>query len=385
MACRHAVLCGISVHQVDAVSGEPAAAFHRFHVNQEFPMRGFIKRLCSPATLALAALSLAMTLAAPTAMAQTKVKFVLNWKYQGPQAWFFMAQEKGYFKAEGLDVEIDQGEGSAAPIGKVASGAYTAGFGDINALIELVAKRPADAPVAVSMLYNTPPFTIVVMQNSPIKSPKDLEGKTIGGPANDGALKLFPAFAKAAKIDASKVNITNMAPNLREQMLQRGQVDAVFGYINTIWFSAKLAGIDPEKQLRFINYGDHGLDLYSNTILFSRSFVKDNPKAVRGFLKAVNRAINDTVANPEAAMDYVMKQEPLLKRDVEKERLIATLKAEMNHPEIAKIGLGDVDDERLRRSIALAVEGGALPRTPAPGEVFDRSFLPPRAERASKL
>ena len=347
-------------------------------------MRGFIKRLFSPAALAMAGVCIALTLAAP-AMAQTKIKFVLNWKYQGPQAWFFMAQDKGYFKAEGLDVEIDQGEGSAAPIGKVASGAYTAGFGDINALIELVAKRPADAPVAVAMLYNTPPFTIVVMQNSPIKNPKDLEGKTIGGPANDGALKLFPAFAKAAKIDASKVNITNMAPNLREQMLQRGQVDAVFGYINTIWFSAKLAGIDPEKQLRFINYGDHGLDLYSNTILFSRSFVKDNPKAVRGFLKAVNRAINDTVANPEAAMDFVMKQEPLLKRDVEKERLIATLKAEMNHPEIAKIGLGDVDDDRLKRSIALAVEGGALPRTPAPGEVFDRSFLPPRAERASKL
>ena len=73
------------------------------------------------------------------ALAQTKIKFVLNWKYQGPQAWFFVAQDKGYFKAEGLDVEIDQGEGSAAPIGKVATGAYTGGFGDINALIVLAA------------------------------------------------------------------------------------------------------------------------------------------------------------------------------------------------------------------------------------------------------
>jgi NitT/TauT family transport system substrate-binding protein len=333
-------------------------------------------------TLAAASLVLVLPL---EALAQTKIKFVLNWKYQGPQAWFFLAQDKGYFKAEGLDVEMDQGEGSAAPIAKVASGAYTAGFGDLNALIDFVAKRPADAPIAVSVLYNVPPFTIVVKKDSPIKTPKDLEGKTIGAPANDGALKLFPAFAKEAKIDASKVTITNMAPNLREQMLMRGQVDGVFGYVNTIWFSAKLAGIDPEKELRFINYGDYGMDLYSNAIIFSRTFVKENPQAVKGFLRALNKAINEVVANPDTAMDYMMKREPLLKRDVEEERLMATLKAEMSHPEIARIGLGDVDDARLKRSIAMVVDANQLPRTPTPNEVFDRAFLPARADRLSKL
>ncbi|MFN7856364.1 MAG: ABC transporter substrate-binding protein [Acidovorax sp.] len=338
--------------------------------------RTFLKALLTSACL--------VVLSAP-AQAQTKIKMVLNWKYQGPQAWFFMAQDKGYFKEEGLDVEIDQGEGSSASITKVAAGAYQAGFGDINALISLAATRPADAPVAVYMIYNTPPFTVVVKKDSPIKTPKDLEGKTVGGPANDGALKLFPAFAKVAKIDASKVNITNMAPNLREQMLQRGQVDAIFGFTNTVYFSAKLVGIDPEKDLRFINYADYGMDLYSNAIVFSRAFARDNPKAVTGFVKAVNRAINDTLANTEAAMDTVMKREPLLKRDVEKERLLATLKEEMNHPEIAKIGLGDVDPDRLKRAISMVVDANSLPRTPSNAEVFDRSFLPPRTERASKL
>jgi NitT/TauT family transport system substrate-binding protein len=344
------------------------------------PAMKFTRRFAA----AIAAIGLCAALI-PTAQAQTKIKMVLNWKYQGPQAWFFMAQDKGYFKAEGLDVELDQGEGSSAPIAKVASGAYDAGFGDINALIDFSARRPADAPVGVFMLYNTPPFTIAVKKDSTIKTPKDLEGKTIGGPANDGALKLFPAFSKVAKLDGAKVTISNMAPNLREQMLLRGQVDGIFGYINTIYFSAKLVGIDPEKDLRFINYGDHGMDLYSNTVLFSRSFVKDNPKAIQGFLKALNKAINDTVANPESAMDFVMKREPLLKRDLEKERLVATLKEEMNHPEIARIGLGDVDVERLRRSITMVVEANQLPRTPAVAEVFDRRFMPDRAERASRL
>jgi NitT/TauT family transport system substrate-binding protein len=339
-------------------------------------MRTFLTALVTSASL--------MVLSAP-AQAQTKIKMVLNWKYQGPQAWFFMAQDKGYFKEEGLDVEIDQGEGSSASITKVAAGAYQAGFGDINALISMAATRPADAPVAVFMVYNTPPFTLVVKKDSPIKTPKDLEGKTVGGPANDGALRLFPAFAKVAKIDASKVNITNMAPNLREQMLLRGQVDAIFGFTNTVYFSAKLVGIDPEKDLRFINYADYGMDLYSNAIVFSRAFVRDNPKAVTGFVKAVNRAINDTLTNTEAGMDAVMKREPLLKREVEKERLLATIKEEMSHPEIARIGLGDVDPERLKRAIAMVVDANSLPRTPTNADVFDRSFLPLRNERASKL
>jgi NitT/TauT family transport system substrate-binding protein len=344
-----------------------------------------MKSFTSTRRLATAALATLALCAALPAAAQTKIKMILNWKYQGPQAWFFLAQDKGYFKAEGLDVEFDQGAGSGAPPGKIASGAYNAGFGDLSALINLAATRPADAPVAVYMIYNTPPFTIAVKNDSPIKTPKDFEGRTLGGPANDGALKLFPAFAKAANFDAGKVNITNMAPNLREQMLKSGQVDGIFGYVNTIAFSAKLVGLDPDKDLRFINYGSHGMDLYSNAILFSRAFVKDNPKAVQGFLKAVNRAIGDVLANPEAGMDAVMKREPLLNRALEKDRLQATLKAEMSHPEIASIGLGDVDMDRLKRSIALVVQANALPRTPAPEEIFDRSFLPARSERPGKL
>ncbi len=333
----------------------------------------------------LTVLSLFMALLPAAAMAQTKIKMVLNWKYEGAQSWFFLAQDKGYFKEEGLDVEIDQGEGSSASIPKVASGAYQAGFGDLNALIDLSSKRPADAPVAVYMMYNTPPFTLVVKQDSPIKTPKDLEGKTVGGPANDAALKLFPAFAKLTKIDASKVTVTNMAPNLREQMLSRGQIDAAFGFVTTVTFSAKAMGLDPAKDLRFIRYSDYGMDLYSNAIFFSRSFVKDNPKAVQGFVKALNRAIKEVAANTDAGVDFAMKREPLLKREVEKEKLQATIRNDMSHPEIARIGLGDVDDERLKKAIAIVVEANQLPRTPAPDEVFNRSFLPARADRPSKL
>jgi NitT/TauT family transport system substrate-binding protein len=167
------------------------------------------------------------------AHAQTKLKFVLNWKYQGPQGIFFLPEDRGYYKAEGLDMTIDQGSGSGAAVPLVANGTYDVGFGDINALIELAGRNPQDAPIAVYVMYNQPPFTVAVKADSPIKSPKDFEGKTLGGAANDAALKLFPALCKFANIDCTKVKITNMQPNLREQMLMQGQVDGVFGYVNT--------------------------------------------------------------------------------------------------------------------------------------------------------
>jgi NitT/TauT family transport system substrate-binding protein len=345
-----------------------------------------MKRFSSRRTVLGAAFGLAVAAGfSGEAAAQTKLKMVLNWKYQGPQGFFFVAEDKGYFKAEGLDVTIDQGDGSATPIPKVASGTYDIGFGDVNALIDFAAKRPEEAPVAVYVMFNRPPFTIAVKADSPIKTPKDLEGRTLGSAANDGALKLFPAFCKAAKIDCSKIQVTNMAPNLREQMLMQGQVEGVFGYVNTIRFSAKLIGIDPDKQLRFINYGDYGMDLYSNVIIVSKKLVKEKPDAVRGFVRALNKAVIDSLKDPKMAVQAVVKREPLIKFDVELERMEATLKDEMNHPEIAKIGLGNVDDERLKRAIAIVVEANGLPRTPKEDEIFTRAFLPPAAELPKTL
>jgi NitT/TauT family transport system substrate-binding protein len=337
------------------------------------------------ALLALtAALAFSALPALPAAAQTTKIKLVLNWKYQGPQGMFFVAEDKGYFKQEGLEVTLDQGNGSGAAVPLVANGTYDAGFGDINALIELAAKKPEDAPIAVYVMYNQPPFTVAVKADSPIKAPKDFEGRTLGGAANDAALKLFPALCKLAKIDCSKVKITNMQPNLREQMLMQGQVDGAFGYVNTIRFSAKLMGVE-EKQLRFINYGDYGMDLYSNAIIVSKKLVKEKPEAVKGLVRAINKGLQDSLKDIDAAVAAVAKREALIKVPVERERFVQTIKDEMNHPEIAKIGLGNVDMARLKKSIDILVEASALPRTPTVEEIFTPAFLPPLADLPKKL
>jgi NitT/TauT family transport system substrate-binding protein len=225
---------------------------------------------------------------------------------------------------------------------------------------------------------------VAVKADSPIKAPKDFEGRTLGGAANDAALKLFPALCKLAKIDCEKVKITNMQPNLREQMLMQGQIDGAFGYVNTIRFSAKLMGVE-DKQLRFINYGDYGMDLYSNAIIVSKKLVKEKPEAVRGLVRAINKGIQDSLKDLDASVAAVAKREPLIKVPVERERFVQTLKDEMNHPEIARIGLGNVDMARLKKSIDILVDANALPRTPSVDEIFTPAFLPPTAELPKQL
>src|SRR6187551_1328557 len=124
---------------------------------------------------------LGMVLFAGAAAAQeTTIKFTLGWKTQGSDAAFFYARDNGFFKEEGLNVVIDQGEGSGATVTRVMSGAYDAGFGDINAIIQNASTRPADAPVMVYMIYSRAPFALLTKAASPIHSVKDMAGKKMG-------------------------------------------------------------------------------------------------------------------------------------------------------------------------------------------------------------
>jgi NitT/TauT family transport system substrate-binding protein len=311
----------------------------------------------------------------------TKLRFILDWKAQGPQAWYYVARDKGYFQAEGLDVTIDQGDGSAAAVTKVMTGAYDAGFGDINAVIQNAAQRPGEQPIMVYLAYNRAPYALIVKADGPIKTLKDMEGHTLAAPAGSATERMFKPLAIKNGVDASKVKVLNAAPNLIEQLLVNDQAEGIAQFAPTSYMNFLAMKKDPEKDFRWFFYSENGLDLYSNGVLVSQKLLKEKPEAVRGLVKAINKAIIEVSANPDAGIDVLKKVEPLTNVEIEKQRLVYTVEQQLRTDEVAKIGIGDLDDTRLAAAIKTVTDAYALPRTPALDEVFNRSFLPAKADR----
>jgi hypothetical protein len=164
------------------------------------------------------------------AIAQTAVKFSLDFKIEGPAAPFLIGIDRGYYKAGGLDVTIDPSPNSLETINRLASGTYDIGVADINLLIRYRTEHPDTPMRAVFMVYNRPPFAIVARKSRGISKPQDLEGKRLGAPTADTSFAQWPVFAHAAGIDPRKVTIENVGFPVREPMLAAGQVDAITGF-----------------------------------------------------------------------------------------------------------------------------------------------------------
>ncbi|MHB2263668.1 ABC transporter substrate-binding protein [Aliihoeflea sp. PC F10.4] len=335
-----------------------------------------MKRLLT-ATIGFATL----TLSSAFAQDLTNIRFTLGWVTQGSDAAFFVAKDKGYFEEEGLNVTIDQGEGSGATVTRIMGGAYDAGFGDINAIIQNAAERPEQVPVMVYMMWNQPPFAIVTKKTSGIASIEDFEGRTLGGAQGTPTTRLLPVFARTNGLDIDAIEISNMAPNLQEPMLIHDEIDGALVFNITSYFNLLNNRQDPENDFDWWQFGDYGMDLYSNGLMVSQRLITENPEAVAGLVRAVNKASIEIGLDQDTAMEAVLNFDNLVNEEVERMRLNFAYERLMDSEEAAEIGLGDVDDERLARAIDVVVEGYGLASTPAVGQIFSREFLPPLEER----
>jgi NitT/TauT family transport system substrate-binding protein len=337
--------------------------------------RRYLTKLAALATVALG------TGFSGAAFAETNIKFTLDWKFEGPAAGFLLAEDKGYFKQEGLNVTIDTGNGSVEAIPRVATGTYQMGFGDINSLIKFLDEDPSQKVKAAMMIYERPTFAVVGRKSLGVTTdPKSLEGKKLGAPPPDGAFAQWKAFKQVAKIDDSKITIESIGFPVREPMLAKGDVDAVFGFAFSVILNLKAQGI-ADDDIATILMAEHGLNLYGNSVLVNTDFAKENPEAVKGFMKALAKGFAAAVANPKEGVDAVLKRNETLNPDIEIQRLNMANAMNIKTPYVVENGFGGVDMARLSASIDTLKISMGLKGAVKAEQVFDASFLPAKAER----
>ncbi|WP_157798179.1 ABC transporter substrate-binding protein [Aeromonas cavernicola] len=338
-------------------------------------------------------LSLSLTLpasvqAATSSATDKPYKALLN-VIAGPTSFFLLADEKGYYRQQGIALEFTPSEGASVVIPMVKPHGFDIGYGDMSTLIEQIARsEEGKGPIAVFTTFNEVPFTIAVKADGPITSVKQLEGKRIWGHEADSAMRTFDLYAQAAGIDADQTRVFTTDDPMGSQAARivagDQKIDAMFGFVNTIIATSTPYGVKRE-QLRFFNYMDLLPDMYGNTLFVTRDMYQQAPDAVRALVQATNQGLRDTVADPNAAVDVLVKRYPESDHTINRTRLVGTLKMEMSHPEGAKLGIGAVDEARLQRLINAIVKAKNLPRTPTAKEVFDPQFLPPVAQRVTNL
>jgi NitT/TauT family transport system substrate-binding protein len=335
-----------------------------------------LTRINRPASLVAALI--ALTMAWPAA-AQTSIRFSLDGRLEGLASTFFLPQDRGYFKSEGLDITVDGAATALEPITRVASGAYEMALADINTLIRYRDQHPSSPLKAVFMLYNKPPFAIVTRRSRGITEPKQLEGKKLGTPPV-GVTFEWPLFAKLNNVDVAKVTIETIGFPVRAPMLAAGQIDAALGYSFRLYVDLKDRGV-PVDDILLMPMADYGLKLYGNAIIVNPKFAAEKPEAVRGFLHAFLQGLKEIVRRPAEAVDTIMRRDDTVKREVELERLRMAIRDNIVTPEVRANGFGAVDLARLAESIDQIGLVYTFKAKPKAEDIFDASFLPPAAER----
>lgn len=302
------------------------------------------------------------TQAAGAEKAKQKAVFVTDFGFNGRHSYYYVALEKGYYADEGIDLTIERGGGSADAIKQVAAGRAQLGFADAATLV--VSRGNDDVPVKmVAAIYQKPPQAIFALSDKGIKGPKDLEGKTLADAAGSAVPAMFPAYAKAAGIDAKKVKWTVADSAALPTLLSTKRVDGIGQFVvGEPLLNKAVEG----KQLTRLSYADAGLDYYGNGIVASESILQKDPELVKKFVRATLKGMETAFANPEEAGRIFNKYHSEIdpKIAAEETKLVADL---------AKGGggaMGSIDPARVQSTIDVVSQAFDLKGDVTPEQVY---------------
>ena len=308
--------------------------------------------------------------------AQTKrqVTMRLDWLYQGPNAGFLIAQEKGFYEQAGLNVEIGPGKGSGSTAQLVASKAAQFGFADGFVVGNGVSKGMRIKMVAG--IFRRNPTAVVVLEESDIKSPKDLEGKTIAIPTGATQFQQWPAFMKGCGLDASKIRITNVDPAGSPPALITGQIPAIAGYAQGYVPSVEIRG---NKKARILWYADCGVTAVSNGIIVHTDLIKDDPELIRSFVAASLKGFLYGRAHVEELAAVVKKFSEATVPAISRREAELSFDTWVT-PNTAGKPLGWMSDRDWNETVAVLKQYGGVTTPLEAAQLYTNEFVPTAGE-----
>lgn len=286
------------------------------------------------AAAALVLLSAAM----PAAHAADAVSLRLNWYLGGLHVPFYYGKDRGFYTEEGIDFTINEGRGSANTVQVVAAGSDTFGLADSSSLIATAAKG-ADVKSVMSILNSTG-YSVVSLASTGIKTPKDLEGKSLAVSPGDPLGQLFRALAAKNNLDMSKINFVQVDPAAKVVSVLEKRVDGLLGGADDQFFLIKYKGLEPAA----LRYSENGANIVGMTILTQGDTIKNKSDLVRRFVKATVRSWEEAKKNPEAAVDAALKVKPDLNRQSTLDQLKVDIELLDSPNSKGRIGWGAKED-----------------------------------------
>jgi NitT/TauT family transport system substrate-binding protein len=334
--------------------------------------RHFLIRIAPPMLLALSG-------ARAGAEDKVNIRFVLDWKYEGEHAQFTVPATDGTFDRLGINVKIDRGNGSGDTVTKVAAGAYDMGLADTYVMVRFNANNPTTRLISVAMVQDMSASGVVALRSKGINKPSDLNGKRIYAPVADAGRQLFPIFAAQNGVDVNSIQWNTVAPDLRDAMLARREADAVTSNVVTTLMNLRALGIS-DSELTIFYYARLGIELYGSSIVTTRAFAEKNPNAVRAFIVGLVHGLNVMVDNADASMQSLKTYDSLLNDEIEKNRMVLSMRHMLITPNVLKNGFSSVDAGRLDRTLRQVAMTFNI-ATPATSDVYTDRYLPSTQER----
>lgn len=276
----------------------------------------FLKSFGNGCRLAVLAGAIAL-LGVQSSLAADKMKLKLDWLPSGYHAPLFYGLEKGYYKDQGIDLTIEDGQGTNPALQAVAAGNADIVLANYSTMMQSIAAG-MDL-IGVGGLIQRLPDSIISLQKKPITSPKDLEGKTIAITPDSASAKLMDAYMKAGGVDKSKVTLINMKAGQDIQALLSGNADAMSGWVFTQapMIAAKAAIAKP------LMISDEDINILGTGFVVSKAYEAKNSDLLKRFMIATEKSYDDAFKHPEAAVDAMIKARPLAERTLNIESLKA--------------------------------------------------------------